>query len=93
MARITNIVWTRKPNSFAEVRGRIKSKDIDFESLPLFFPHELWGENNPNPDLMEGFKLSEMPKYFLICRDSNNVYLVNTEGYNYCRYVAKVEVL
>jgi hypothetical protein len=87
MVGFANATWTRKPNRIEEIRGRVKRSELP-EYVYEAWPDELWGCNDI-PDLMLSFKQS-LPHYFILVTEKGE-YLVNTEGYDYCRYVAKIE--
>ena len=90
MVGFANATWTRKPNSFEEIRGKVRKDDVP-EILPIMYPFELWVSwECPSFDLMTPFDTNNVPQYFRLKVD-RRWYLVNTEGYDYCRYVAKVE--
>jgi hypothetical protein len=78
-----NDLLTRKPNNWTKV-GAVNLTKREFaavNSLP-----KLDGNNLVNP--LDNFK-NDLPQYFILLRGDRQ-YLVNTEGYTYCRYIGLI---
>ncbi len=90
--------FTRKPVKPGDI-GKESKLEIDllepedqdklvdkFQTLKMFEPKELWESGTIK--FMNDFKIS-VPSFFLL-DSGNTIYLINTEGYNYARYVLEI---
>lgn len=88
MEKLRRIPWTRKPGSFEDVDvvtvDALRS-DLGGIKLPVFSVSDLWGDE-PHP--MEDFK-RETPQHFFLYEGPRR-YVVDTQGYTYCRYMVRV---
>lgn len=80
------IKWTRKPVFWDAllVTSTEALAEVERAGLPMF-------EATANP--MEGWGpwgISELPQFFIAVRPNGERFLVNTEGYDYARYIAKL---
>jgi hypothetical protein len=88
MARWNLVPFTRKPGNFDEA-GIVLVDDLaaalEGERLPVFSASDLWdADEHPLTDFKR-----ETPQHFLLCMGSAR-YVVDTQGYTYCRYMARV---
>jgi hypothetical protein len=88
MQKLRSIPWTRKPGSFDDVD--VVTLDalraaLEGSKLPVFLASDLWDEEQ-HP--MEDFK-RETPQHFFLY-DGARRYVVDTQGYTYCRYMVRV---
>lgn len=81
--------WSRKPGDWDEI-GMVNVTDLTNalagERLPVFSASELWAVDEMHP--MHDFAL-EVPQFFLLYKGSAR-YVVDTQGYTYCRYITRV---
>lgn len=77
-ATYARIPWLRKAESWKEAEGYVAPADLDLTGIPEF-PAE--------PDPMRTFSMPR-PRFFIAVRPGGDRFLVNTEGYDYGRYVA-----
>jgi hypothetical protein len=81
--------WERKPDSWGEVPlydgGNLPTAEID--KLPHYDMEEVYG-NLKDATPYDSFQKA-MPQYFTLSTYSG-VFLVNTEGYDYARYIIKL---
>lgn len=71
----------RKPSSWKEV-------DEDFVKCDARYPIFLADELGVGEDITACFAM-EVPQYFRLLR-RESTYIVNTEGYNYIRYIQRI---
>ena len=94
MAEFPDEWFTGKATRFTE--GGISFKQIDkdlqnrIKKLKVYDVKDLWGKKldrdySPNEDFIR-----KVPRYFIL-KKRNDYYLVNTEGYDYARYIVKLE--
>lgn len=90
-----NSDFYRKPGSFKEVDEEYKGTDpiripvCDASVLGIFDAYFL-NINDPFDEIEpydEDDMVMKVPMIFILRLDDGKTYLVNTEGYNYCRYV------
>jgi len=84
---MTNAKWTRKPCSFDDVTGTVSAEAVAASPtpFPVFWECDLL----PN-GFFAGFE-REVPQYFIVVSNGGgDQFLVNTEGYDYPRYAAKI---
>lgn len=72
-----------------------KEVDWNSESIPTITSEAAWlalpglptfpAEARPSDDIPE-----DRPQYFIAERPNGDRFVVDTEGYNYCRYVARI---
>ena len=84
---LVELNYTRKPNSFGE------ATQTNFESLPVeikeainSFPQSYV---DPREDLMDIDSLDGNQQFYLFTNE-NGFYLVDTQGYNYPRYITEL---
>ena len=85
--KLVELNYTRKPNSFGE------ATQTNFESLPVeikeainSFPQSYV---DPREDLMDIDSLDGNQQFYLFTNE-NGFYLVDTQGYNYPRYITEL---
>ena len=90
-----NKVFQAKPGPFKEVKKKLFLTGVDedvvesISKLKLYKPGNLWKvKPGQKPSFWDRFKV-KTPQYFIV-RDGKEDYLVNTEGYDYGRYVVKL---
>lgn len=84
--------WTRKPSSLSEVKTRVSIEDIHeiYPHLPHYNDIDVWGERkNKEDDIISEDFIMEVPQVFLLYTRVG-IYLVDTQGSHYPRYVAEV---
>jgi len=87
--------FDRKPQSFESVKTSL-SKQIEFlmneivEQLPTFIAEEMKINNPIDFHDTSCFFWGNTPQYFIVVKDGKR-YLANTEGFNYCRYLLKID--
>lgn len=89
---LRDLPYSRKPNGWEAIEAVVTPSDINVaigdeweDILPVRFGYEVYdGEPHPLTD----FKC-ETPTVFLLRIPCIGSMLVNTEGYTYCRYVAR----
>jgi len=93
---IDNRVFQAKPGPFKNVKKELDVLDMEerdrksLEKLKEFKPEDVWGkERNLNSYSFLGNFKGKMPQYFIL-NVGRDKFLVNTEGYNYGRYVVKL---
>jgi hypothetical protein len=81
------VEFGRKPMNWNEVDTVEPSVGLTLvvDSLPRFEEQEIL------PKGLEGRFKGEMPQYFLIIGNDKHTYLVDTQGYDYARYVARIK--
>ena len=86
-SKLVNLEYTRKPNSFGE------ATQTNFESLPdevkeaiNSFPQSYV---DPREDLMDIDSLDGKQQFYLFTNE-DGFYLVDTQGYNYPRYITEL---
>jgi hypothetical protein len=88
---------TRKPSKLLDA-GMIYNEDLTDEEqrfigkLPTFTAQEVWGEQTSEGRIGEKFAKADVPQWFVIeLRQVRSLVLVNTEGYDYVRFGARLE--
>lgn len=80
---------TRKADRWSQVAARPAA---DFptlvKALPRYTSTEIYA--NPNSQPMTYFKKLDIGPWFLLDRGSGGLFIVDTEGYEYARYILKV---
>ena len=80
--------WTKKPVDKEDVNS------VDFEKLPEKVKNEIKDkklfDREPGKRYYFDIEIEKEPTYQLV-EIEDNVYLVNTEGYNYPRYIIKLD--
>lgn len=94
MNRIRDQVeFTRKACGFDEVHATVTPDQVyailGDEKLPVFKASDLWREGNAYPIHDWDTPPTDNPIVFILKLDDDHTYLVNTEGYTYCRYIAR----
>ena len=90
---IRSLPYERKPSTLSEVHNAIPKKDLP-KNLKKFSYLELFGNEIDESDKVEqdnillNFSI-DVPQYFMLA-SRKGLYLVNTEGYKYPRYVIKI---
>lgn len=87
-----NLSYTRKADGFDDVAAIVTPTEIKAQlgddKLPIFSALDLYAaDTEPHP--MVDFTREDLPIVFGLMVGPQ-MYLVNTEGYTYCRYVARV---
>lgn len=77
--------WSRKPERIGDVNTVIPSDYPGLKDLPEFNSKDVLGKF-----LLDEFK-KPMPQYFILHHSNGHNYVVNTEGYDYPRYIAEIE--
>ena len=94
----------RKPNQWETIpRVNIhrlpKKLKALLDNVPVMYSDELWTEDPINPlvnfDIknyspVDVFGVPTLTEFILFIRDTNKMYYVDTQGYNYCRYIIEV---
>lgn len=77
----SHIRWARKPIRWGEANHYVAPRDVTdaVRDLPRYS-----GPSHPYMDFHE-----ERPQFFVVDRDGKE-YLVDTQGYNYARYVVRL---
>ena len=85
---LRNLAYTRKASDWAEIKVINISEEIkqDANALPLINGNHLECQCD---DVILG-KPKRLPQYFRLLKN-DTIYLVNTEGYDYCRYIGILE--
>lgn len=79
--------WTRKAAKWSEVYTTVSPAALPTEPpLTCYTAKSLGIERDP----LGNFVVKPEQQYFLVVRRDNSMYLVNTEGYDYARYITKV---
>lgn len=73
-----NVEYTRKPSTFDEVTDFVSLTDLAMNTLRVY-------DNIPSP--CEDHGVDDM--LFIVAVNGKR-YLVNTEGFSYCRYVSEI---
>jgi hypothetical protein len=91
--------YTRKPRSWDESHGGEKAKESDLKGTEArhFSQNEVYGEgngNHPDDDFSDEFKKKlqghgHAP--FVLKKDDGHKYVVDSQGYDYARYIAHVK--
>ena len=94
-SRLRNALeYTRKPDGFDDVSSIATPAELksilDGEHLPVFRASELWDAGNVHPMHDWDRAPPGNPLVFGLIVDDTRIYLVNTEGYTYCRYVTRL---
>lgn len=88
------LTWTRKARSFEEVDAVVTPAQIKAllgdETLQVLNAPELWNVGNAHPMHDWDKTPTGEPIVFILVLDGERMYLVNTEGYTYCRYIARI---
>lgn len=93
---IDKVDWNRKCSTFNEVHAVFDVYDVPDEihdkiivDIGLYTITELWDvEDMYDVDLSDAFEI-EVPQFFIVDTPKGS-YLINTEGYDYARYITKV---
>ena len=93
--------WIRKPNSWEEVSNRARFPEYSVSMYKLITEFNL--DQIMSEDLYDGVHNEDemsgpleefyqsVPQYFILTfSETNNSYLINTEGYNYARYIMPI---
>ena len=86
-SKLVNLEYTRKPNSFEE------ATQTNFESLPAEIKEAINSFPQSYVDLREDLMdidTLEGDQQFYLFTNENGFYLVDTQGYNYPRYITQL---
>ena len=92
---LNQLTFERKPESFESIKTSLSS-EIEFlvnemiEQLPSFIDEQLKIKNPIDFFDNDCFFRGEAPQYFVLVVEGKR-YLVNTERFNYCRYLLKID--
>ncbi len=84
-----------KPMDWDEFEGQEVSPSelvaygIELDKVKLYGVRELWGKGRPSPS--DYFRKSKVPAIFVVNVPGKGAFLVDTEGYAYVRYAAKIQ--
>ncbi len=84
LLQIANLKYDRKPEAWTHVRAGVGRSQLPV--LPIYEAEVLGVAHAP----LASFRCPVEETVFLVSVNQGDVYLVNTEGANYCRYVARV---
>ena len=88
-------VAIEKPMDWDEFEGREVSPDelvtygIELDKVKRYGVRELWGKGRPSP--LDYFSKMKVPAIFVVNIPGKGAFLVDTEGYAYVRYAAKIQ--
>ena len=95
-------MWYDKPTTWHEVMGRVHTADkkdieqsgIDLAKMPYYEAKELWMHDIEHhlPSPHDDFEHKPREVLFVLKVPGEGEYLVNTEGYDYARYVIKLDI-
>lgn len=87
MIRLTyeHIDLIRKPSTFREAGPACRIKEYRIKDLPQI-DAATWGIRDPFTNF------GSSPQWFILTK-GKRTYLVNTEGFHYCRYVREIKLI
>ena len=82
---------SRKPYKFSECNTINVRSIAGLNSLPIYTSQRLWPTAKSVNCLADDFEVEPMHKIFIF-QFSGRHYVVDTQGYNYMRYVARLQL-
>lgn len=84
-ADLGHVEWTRRPTRWSAVGTSIARSRVP-PDIQIFEARDL----GISVDVHNTFRRDPIDQYFLVMTERAGMFLVNTEGYGYARYVARI---
>ena len=85
---IPNVDYSRKPFSFSDVGATVEASRLVGLNLPEYMSRDIYANQGNRINTTDSFTMS-VPQHFILNRGGTK-YLVNTEGFDYARYMSRI---